>query len=126
MINRVNSYSRPAYFQMLIGHISLQLKDGKSLDSILTSPYVTRRFGTVDVLKACEFVSAANHNLDLEKAADILNLEIRDNKHKKHSCKNCKTDADKANTTVDTNTDSCDESNEDDAAADICDDASEE
>lgn len=124
MINRVNSYSRPAYFQMLIGHISLQLKDGKSLDDILTSPYVTRRFGTVDILKACEFVSAANHNLDLEKAADILNLEIRDNKHKKHSCKNCKADTNKVDSNNDAKT--RDETTDDDAAVDMCDENSEE
>lgn len=125
MINRVNSYSRPAYFQMLIGHISLQLKDGKSLDNILTSPYVARRFGTVDILKACEFVSAANHSLDLEKAANILNLEIRDNKHKKHSSKNCKSDNDKVDSN--NNTKTRDETTDDDAAAvDMCDENSEE
>ena len=76
-----HTYCKDHQFQMLVGRISLQLKDGRELKDILTDEYMQRHYGTIDILKAAELVNMVSGGIDMNEVADILGLEYRPASH---------------------------------------------
>lgn len=74
-----HTYCKPNYFQMLVGDISMKLKDGKKIDEIIQSSHIRRRYGTVDVLKAVDMVNSVRKDIDMNHVAGLLELEYRPN-----------------------------------------------
>lgn len=82
-----HTYCKPNYFQMLVGDISLKLKDGKKIDDVVTSTHIRRRYGTVDILKAVDMVNGIRNDIDMDHVANLLGLEYRPDKASKAKSK---------------------------------------
>ncbi len=87
-----HTYCKPNYFQMLVGDISMKLKDGKKIDDIVKSSHIRRRYGTVDILKAVDMVNSVRQDIDMDHVAKLLDLEYHPNRTKKTKSKKNRAD----------------------------------
>lgn len=76
-----HSYCKDRYFQLLVGKLANDLShdDDRTLKDVVSDDYYTRRYGTIDILKAIDVINMASGGeaYDMNAVAKTMGLEYR-------------------------------------------------